>query len=174
MIYYCHYFTIIVCEFADVETFWKYWSFIPRPSEILFDGTTRKEVEGRTIDAYSVFKKGIRPEWEDPNNKNGGLFKCRKTMKSEELDMYWENLVLGLIGETIDDGNEICGCRIVDKSKKGGGSGNRAIFRFEVWTRSGNEEHVTPLKLRINDILVDGDSKSKGRPLDFEFGKHSE
>lgn len=47
-----------VCEFSTVEEFWKYWSFIPRPSEILYDGNTRKEIEGRTIDAYSVFKKG--------------------------------------------------------------------------------------------------------------------
>ena len=83
-------------------------------------------------------------------------------------------MVFGLIGETIDDGNEICGCRIVDKSsKKGGGGSGRAMFRFEVWTRSGNEEHVVPLKLRINDILTDGDSKSKGK-LEFEFGKHSD
>lgn len=29
------------------------------------------------------------------------------------LDQYWENLVLGLVGETIDsDGNEICGAVI--------------------------------------------------------------
>ena len=40
--------------------FWKYWSFIPRPSEVLFDGKQHKEVDGRTIDAFSVFKKGIK------------------------------------------------------------------------------------------------------------------
>jgi hypothetical protein len=29
------------------------------------------EVEGRSIEAFSIFKKGIRPEWEDEANKNG-------------------------------------------------------------------------------------------------------
>ena len=36
------------------------------------------------------------------------------------MDTYWENLVLALIGETIDVGDEICGCRVVDKSSKKG------------------------------------------------------
>jgi hypothetical protein len=31
-----------VCEFSTVEEFWKYWSFVPRPSEVLFDGHSRK------------------------------------------------------------------------------------------------------------------------------------
>ena len=31
-----------VCEFSTIEDFWKYWRFVPRPSEVLFDGSTRK------------------------------------------------------------------------------------------------------------------------------------
>jgi hypothetical protein len=31
-----------VCEFSSAEEFWKYWSFVPKPSEVLFDGQTRK------------------------------------------------------------------------------------------------------------------------------------
>jgi hypothetical protein len=45
------------CEFSSVEDFWRFWSFLPRPSEVFFDGNTRKEVEGKTIDGYSLFKK---------------------------------------------------------------------------------------------------------------------
>lgn len=46
----------------------------------------------------------------------------RKSFLPEQLDIYWENLVLALIGETIDEGDEICGCRVVDKSAKKGKS----------------------------------------------------
>lgn len=46
----------------------------------------------------------------------------RKSFLPEQLDIYWENLVLALIGETIDEGDEICGCRVVDKSAKKGES----------------------------------------------------
>ena len=36
-------------------------------------------------------------------NRSGAEFTCRKTMQPEILDVYWENLVMGLIGETIDE-----------------------------------------------------------------------
>lgn len=156
-----------VCEFSTVEDFWKYWSFFPRPSEILFDGHTRKEVEGRTIDAFSVFKKGIKPEWEDPVNRSGGELTCRKTINAEALDVYWENMVLGLIGETIDEGDEICGCRVVDKSKR---NTTRTIFRLELWTRTSNEDVANQLKVRLIDVLSEGD-RGKGKGLEFEFKK---
>ena len=49
-----------ICDFSTVEDFWRYWSFMPRPSEVFYDGNTRKEIQpdGRTIDAFSMFKKG--------------------------------------------------------------------------------------------------------------------
>ena len=65
-------------------------------SEVFFDGGSRKEVDGRIIDGFSVFKKGIRPEWEDPANRAGSELCCRKSMPIEVLDGYWENLTLGL------------------------------------------------------------------------------
>lgn len=44
-----------------------------------------------------------------------------------------ENMVLGLVGETIDVGDEICGARVVDKSK-----GHHVVYRFELWLRSND------------------------------------
>ena len=49
-----------------------------------------------------------------------GIKTLRKPFTTDQLDTYWENLVLALIGETIDVGDEICGCRVVDKSSKKG------------------------------------------------------
>lgn len=66
-------------------------------SEVFYDGVNRKEVEGRTIDGFSVFKKGIRPEWEDAANRSGSELTCRKQMQMDVLDGYWENLVLGTL-----------------------------------------------------------------------------
>lgn len=40
-------------------------------------------------------------------------------------------MVLGLVGETIDVGDEICGARVVDKSK-----GTHVVYRFELWLRN--------------------------------------
>lgn len=61
----------VVCEFSTVEEFWKVWHNVPRPSELFFDGESRKEINGVQIEALSVFKKGIVPEWEDACNRYG-------------------------------------------------------------------------------------------------------
>jgi len=162
-----------VCEFSTVEEFWKYWSFIPRPSEVLYDGKQHKVVDGRTIDAFSVFKKGIRPEWEDPLNRTGAEFTWRKTMTPEALDAYWENLVLGLIGETIDADDDVCGCRVVDKSKKGT---SRTMFRLELWVKSGNQEIADKVRVRLGDALTDGEASKPGskiQPIPFEFKRRA-
>jgi hypothetical protein len=62
---------------------------------VFFDGVIRKEVEGVTFEAYSIFKKGIRPEWEDPANQFGSDLCCRKLNQFDMADTYWENLVFG-------------------------------------------------------------------------------
>ena len=77
-----------------------------------------------------MFKKGIEPKYEDKCNIDGGEFGCRKGFKGPDLDSIWESLLYGLVGETFEDGNEITGVRLADKSKNG-----RAMFRVEVWYR---------------------------------------
>ena len=47
-------------------------------SQVLFDGFTRKKFADRTVEGFAVFKDGIVPEWEDPENKNGGEWSIRK------------------------------------------------------------------------------------------------
>jgi hypothetical protein len=163
-----------VFEFATIEEFWKYWSYVPRPSEILFDGQTRKEVEGKSIDGFSVFKKGIRPEWEDPENRNGSELTCRKNMSMESLDVNWENLVFALIGETLDDKNEICGCRVVDKSNKKGG--NKTMFRMELWLRTASKDVADRIKSKMIDRLAEDDglkANARLRITDFDFKRRS-
>ena len=57
-------------------------------------------------------------------------FGCNSSgMDPKQLDEYWLNLVLGMIGETIDKGDEITGARVVDKSKRD------VIYRMELWFR---------------------------------------
>jgi hypothetical protein len=123
----------------------------------VFSGAKNREVEGRVLNGFSLFKKGIRPEWEDEANAQGSEYLCRKTMTLSEIDVHWENLVLACIGEMIDERNEICGCRVVDKSKKGN---NRQIFRLELWLRGRDEELGERIKTRMMDVLSDGDKKA--------------
>ena len=137
------------------------------------DGTnTKREVNGKVVEAFSVFKKGIRPEWEDPANRSGAELVCRKTMNLEIVDVYWENLVLALIGEVMDDADDICGGRIVDKSKRGS---NRTMVKIELWLRTSNPEIGERVRVRLMDALTDNEfskAPNKGMP-EFSFKAHN-
>ncbi|MED6196024.1 hypothetical protein PIB30_043364 [Stylosanthes scabra] len=54
-----------------------------------------------------LFKEGIRPLWEDSANCNGGkwIIRFNKVVSGR----FWEDLVLALVGDQLDYGDDICG-----------------------------------------------------------------
>ena len=116
-----------ICSFATVEDFWAYYRAMPEPSTVFYDGRNRfkqrvgKEGEERSIESFSLFKNNVEPSWEDDANIRGGEWWMRKPVQPANLDRWWNNLVLGLVGCTIENGDEITGARVVDKSKLGDG-----------------------------------------------------
>lgn len=148
-------------EFATIEDFWRAWNNVPKPSEIFFDGKSFKKVGDRVIESLSLFKAGIRPEWEDKANRAGGEWFIRKSMPLPYLDEVWKKLVLGMIGETLDAGDEITGARVVDKSARG-----KPMYRLELWFRT--KEKMEPLKDALHASLND-----PKRPFVWEPRSHS-
>lgn len=75
--------------------------------------------------------------WEDEANANGG--KWVLTMKNNPalLDRCWSWLAMALVGEELEEGDEICGAVVSLRSK---------VDRIQVWTR--NKEDVE----RLNGI----------------------
>lgn len=63
--------------------------------------------EFKTTTDYHLFKDGIKPTWEDPQNKGGGKWMVR--LKKGLASHLWEDVVLAIIGEQFDVGHEICG-----------------------------------------------------------------
>ena len=50
---------------------------------------------------YLIFKKGVRPEWEDPANKDGGKWVVTLPIEDdmeEECDRAWLQILLYVIG----------------------------------------------------------------------------
>ncbi|ETV98265.1 hypothetical protein H310_08979 [Aphanomyces invadans] len=84
-----------IAEFRTVQGFWRVYNHLIRPNDL-----------PNTTD-YHLFKAGIKPMWEDSANRRGGkwMIRIRKGIASR----YWEDLVLAIIGEQFDVGNEICG-----------------------------------------------------------------
>lgn len=122
-----------VASFNSVKGFWKYWNHLPPPSELL-DGKKFVRETGETksiIDALMLFREGVKPEWEDAENVTGGhfQFQLKAQLGGGVIDEYWNNIVLGMIGGSIEPADMITGVRLVDKLNQ-----NRLpSIRIEVW-----------------------------------------
>lgn len=165
-----------LCEFTTVEDYWRYFLHLPKPSEVFFDGDSRKMIgpEGKTVEEYSLFKKGIEPEWGDPQNVTGGEWFCRQYFEKDVLDLYWQNLVMGCIGETIEDAlyddgtieNHINGARVVDKSR------HYPLYKLEIWVNTRDPAIKERIKNKLIEVITDGQPSRKMQPK-FDWRDHN-
>ncbi|OIW29924.1 IF4E-domain-containing protein [Coniochaeta ligniaria NRRL 30616] len=82
------------CE--TVEEFFEIYRHLNRPSTLPL------------VSDYHMFKKGVRPIWEDEENKKGGKWIVR--LKKGVADRYWEDLLLAMIGDQFfEASDEVCG-----------------------------------------------------------------
>ncbi|KAK2156710.1 hypothetical protein LSH36_207g07067 [Paralvinella palmiformis] len=98
---------------------------------------------------YSLFKDGIQPMWEDELNKKGGrwLINLDKRKRFQQLDTFWLETLLCLIGEAFEDySDEICGA-VVNIRNKGD--------KLALWTHDATKKEATvkigeKIKERLN------------------------
>lgn len=140
-------------------------------SEVFYDGKSKKLIgEGRLIKSFALFKKGIEPRWEDPANATGSEYVSSGFFHNDIFDAFWENLVLGLIGETMDEGDMICGCRVVDQTRK---SNAKPTYKIELWMRTADDLICNRIKRRLTETLSDGERNfAKVKIPEFELSKH--
>lgn len=85
-----------MASIQTAEEFWEVFAHLKRPSTL------------PVVSDYHLFKKDIRPIWEDEVNRKGGKWVVR--LKKGVADRYWEDLLLALIGDQFGDaGEEVCG-----------------------------------------------------------------
>ena len=100
----------------------------------------------------SVFKTGIKPQWEEASNRTGGGWYIGPITNVNSLEKAFEAALLSMIGETLDDGDDVNGMRVVDKSAKRKG----CLYRLEVWTKTKTVKDT--VKTRLEKALdVDSD-----------------
>uniref|UniRef100_A0A8C5PD12 Eukaryotic translation initiation factor 4E n=1 Tax=Leptobrachium leishanense TaxID=445787 RepID=A0A8C5PD12_9ANUR len=87
---------------------------------------------------YSLFKDGVEPMWEDEKNKRGGrwLITLNKQQRRNDLDRFWLETLMCLIGESFDEYSEdVCGA-VVNVRAKGD--------KIAIWTTEcENKDAVT-------------------------------
>ncbi|XP_034942462.1 eukaryotic translation initiation factor 4E-like isoform X2 [Chelonus insularis] len=97
-----------ITSFDTAEDFWSLYNHIKSASEL------------RVGCDYSMFKRGIRPMWEDEANKNGGrwLLTLDKKQRNIDLDHLWLEILLCMIGEAFNEySDDICGAVVNVRSK---------------------------------------------------------
>jgi len=158
-----------VASFGAVKGFWKYWNHLPQPS-MLLDGKKFVRVNGEqksVVDALMLFREGIKPEWEDAVNAEGGhfQFQLNKNLGGGVIDEYWNNVVLAMIGGVLNPVDMITGIRLVDKLN------NKRLphIRIEVWFANFAEnEKVDELQKNLEKCMSTRLDGSSGKA---EWGK---
>ncbi|KAH8101976.1 translation initiation factor eIF 4e-like domain-containing protein [Cristinia sonorae] len=137
----------VIGECDTVESFCRYFNWLKPPSKLERNSN------------YHLFKQGIKPMWEDEANANGGKWVLTMKMNPELLDRCWIWLAMALIGEDLDDGDEICGAVVSLRSK---------VDRIQLWTRSKDDvEKINGIGKKMVKLL--DVSEADGVGLEFQY-----
>jgi len=142
----------VIGEFDTVESFCRYFNWLKPPSKLERNSN------------YHLFKTGIKPMWEDEANANGG--KWVLTMKNNPalLDRCWSWLAMALVGEELEEGDEICGAVVSLRSK---------VDRIQVWTRSKEDvERLNGIGKKLVKLLDVSEADSIGLEFQVYFICH--
>lgn len=128
-----------------VQEFWKLYSFMKRPSKI-----------DDSCDLM-LFKRGIRPLWEEAANKDGGRWTLR--VRRHNTDRYWENAIMAMIGEQFLVGDEICGIVL---------SLRNPWDQLSIWHRNSVDKFVVKkISESLKRILNLNVNSSSGPQMDY-------
>ena len=149
-----------IYTFDNIISFWQFWNKYPGNDtrKIFYNGEFIRYFfkEKYRITAMNIFKKGIKPEWEDENNKKGNILTLSYLIDKDletfltKINELWIKLILLLIGETIPFSDNINGIRFVDKTRLN----KSVIFKFEVWVNKFmKEEELNEIKQYLFNIF---------------------
>ncbi|XP_075868465.1 eukaryotic translation initiation factor 4E-1A-like isoform X1 [Nelusetta ayraudi] len=126
----------LISKFDTVEDFWALYNHIQLSSNLM-SGCD-----------YSLFKDGIKPMWEDDRNRRGGrwLITLSKQQRKSDLDRFWLETLLCLVGEAFDDfSDDVCGA-VINVRTKGD--------KIAVWTTNyENKEAITHIGRVVKERL---------------------
>ncbi|XP_065845580.1 eukaryotic translation initiation factor 4E-like [Oscarella lobularis] len=124
-----------ITTFSTVEDFWSLYNYI-QPASSLSGGCD-----------YCLFKEGIYPAWEDKLNSKGGrwLLSLNKSQR-RDLDQFWIEVLMLLIGEQFEEASEeICGA-VVNVRPRGD--------KLAIWTgHSERKERVLKIGTVVKEKL---------------------
>ncbi|KAI5790155.1 translation initiation factor eIF 4e-like domain-containing protein [Geopyxis carbonaria] len=141
-------------EIAQISTIQSFWQ--------VFNNTPFATLPVR--DSLHLFKKNIKPVWEDRRNANGGAwtFRVPKTNSHE----FWKEILMMAIGEylqeVVEKGDDICGVSISVRFNS---------HLIMVWNRDGaNQSSVDAI---MKCALENLPQELQPQPTNIYYKKHS-
>jgi len=125
-----------IASFTSVEDFWALYNHIEVASRL------------KVGCDYSMFKHGIKPMWEDESNCKGGrwLINLNKNQRATELDNFWLEVLLLMIGESFDKHSDDVNGAVVNVRGKGD--------KLGIWTSNAtNGESILKIGHTLKDRL---------------------
>jgi len=106
----------------------------------------------RTHKEYSLFKKGIFPDWEDEHCWDGGCWYVRNYYPPRILDHYWRNLVRAVVDEDRGiDVKHVVGIRIDDKSDF-----KHLLCKIEIWMDTRDFKARDDVRRAATAVMLEG------------------
>lgn len=136
-----------VFDFEDLNTFSKIYNgsvqgkvsnFMPSDKGTINRNkniSSENEFQNLPIDCLMLFRKNIKPEWEDPKNAKGGHFMIELTNPPAEVcDPLWMELSQAIVGELWEGSEYITGLRMLLKNKQ-----DKKYQKYEIWIEFTND-----------------------------------
>lgn len=120
-----------IATVGTAEEFWSVYGHLQRPSRLPINSD------------YQLFRKGIKPVWEDSANATGGKWIVR--LRKGLADRLWEHLLLVLVGGVFGETLGVCGAVL---------SVRYAEDILSVWNaRAEDEEAQVALRETLKTVL---------------------
>jgi len=136
-----------IAEFGTVTKFWQIINHLPAPHNLF-------SINGPSI---MIFRNSIQPEWDDPENENGGIWKItlsHRSMKEHKYDKtiisrLWYELLVSVVGESLVEDpftmSLITGIIVARKNSED---------RIQIWTKnSENAEKQLEIGNAVKSVL---------------------
>ncbi|KAF3928937.1 hypothetical protein AA313_de0206589 [Arthrobotrys entomopaga] len=144
-------------ELANLNTIQEFWQ--------VYNNTPFGSLALR--DSLLLFKKNVKPIWEDPRNNKGGSWTFRISKTNDVSADFWKEILMMAIGEVLQEvvqkGDDICGVSISVRFNS---------HLILVWNRDGsNQKSIDAILARILESLPEN---LKPLPQNYYYKKHSE
>lgn len=124
---YVHLIDVLTCEDWGRMMNWV------RPIPVFLSPDQRLLVHGRHMTSFSFFRSHVRPEWEDPHNRDGHTLSARAHIPLPDAERLWSDLLCECVRGAFPTG--VLGVMLSQKSFR-----RTPCVKVDLWLSS----HVSP------------------------------